>query len=72
MYLDEFAQAKTEHAWTVTEIKEKLSGAEDTLTKREIHRMMNLKNSAYKELNRWLHTMHGLWIYSELKAPTAV
>lgn len=68
MYLDEFAQAKTDCAWTVTEMKEKLSDAEDTLTKREIHRMMNLKNSAYKELNRWLHTEHDLWIYSELKS----
>lgn len=68
MYLDEFAEAKPEYAWTVTEMKEQLNDAEDTLTKRDIHRMMNLKNSAYKDLNRWLHTEHDLWIYSELKS----
>lgn len=68
MYLDEFAQVKPEFSWTVTEMKEKLNDAEDTLTKRDIHRMMNLKNSAYKKLNRWLHTEHDLWIYSELKS----
>lgn len=66
--LDEFAQVKPDYAWTVTEIKEKLSDAKDMLTKRDIHGMMNLKNSAYKELNRWLHTEHDLWIYSELKS----
>lgn len=49
-------------------MKEQLNDAEDTLTKRDIHRMMNLKNSAYKDLNRWLHTEHDLWIYSELKS----
>ena len=68
MYLDEFAEAKPDYAWTVTEMKEQLNDAEDTLTKRDIHRMMNLKNSAYKDLNRWLHTEHDLWIYSELKS----
>ena len=68
MYLDEFAEAKPDYAWTVTEMKEQLYDAEDTLTKRDIHRMMNLKNSAYKDLNRWLHTEHDLWIYSELKS----
>ena len=68
MYLDEFAEAKPDYAWTVTEMKEQLNDVENTLTKRDIHRMMNLKNSAYKELNRWLHTEHDLWIYSELKS----
>ena len=67
-YLDEFAQVKPDYAWTVTEMKEKLNGADDTLKKSEIHRMMNLKNSAYKELNRWLHNEYDLWIYSELKS----
>lgn len=68
MYLDEFAQANPDYAWTVTEMKEQLGGADDLLTKRDIHRMMNIKNSAYKELNRWLHNEHDLWIYSELKS----
>ena len=67
-YLNELVEEKPECEWAVGELKEKLNSVGDTLTKGELHHMMNLKNNAYKAINRWLRHKHDLWVYSELKS----
>lgn len=67
-YLDEFAEVNEEYRQCAFELKEKLQDADELLTKGQIHKMMNLHSNGYKVLNRWLHSEHNLWIYSEFKS----
>lgn len=67
-YLDEFVEVNEEYRQCAFELKEKLQDADELLTKGQIHKMMNLHSNGYKVLNRWLHSEHNLWIYSEFKS----
>ena len=64
-YLDEFILIHEEQKAAAIELKEQVQKYEGILTKQIVHKMMNLKSGAYVILNRWLHSEHHLWIYSE-------
>ena len=66
--LDEFISTHEEQKEAAVELKEQVQKYEGILTKQIVHKMMNLKSGAYVVLNRWLHTEHDLWIYSEFKS----
>lgn len=67
-YLDEFIATHEEQKEAAVELKEQVQKYDGILTKQIVHKMMNLKSGAYVILNRWLHTEHDLWIYSEFKS----